>query len=280
MSVPGPIAIGGVGGSGTRVIATMLQRLGYYLGDDLNRSLDNLWFTMIFRRPRWWARHRGGRRFHRSLHVFLDAMTGSFRLTPSNVLVVADAYRDMVHQYNREWPRARVRSMRRAAGPGAEANGWGWKEPNTHVVLAELARAIPTVRYVHVVRHGLDVAFSDNQHQLRRWGLLYGVPEDLAPSEERSARFWLAANERALVIGREELQGRFHVVDFDLMCSRPEQEVSALLDFIHESQDHARALASLVQPPSSIGRHHASLDRFSHQTVNAVRDLMSGLHES
>ena len=38
------VAIGGVGGSGTRLIARMLGQLGWYLGDDLNESVDNLWF--------------------------------------------------------------------------------------------------------------------------------------------------------------------------------------------------------------------------------------------
>ena len=45
-----PVAVGGVGGSGTRLIAQVLLELGYYLGGDLNESLDNLWFTLLFKR--------------------------------------------------------------------------------------------------------------------------------------------------------------------------------------------------------------------------------------
>src|SRR5580704_16555406 len=47
---PHVVAIGGVGGSGTRVGAALLQMLGYYIGDDLNEPLDNLWFTLLFKR--------------------------------------------------------------------------------------------------------------------------------------------------------------------------------------------------------------------------------------
>jgi hypothetical protein len=47
---PHMVAIGGVGGSGTRLGAALLQVLGYYIGDDLNESLDNLWFTLLFKR--------------------------------------------------------------------------------------------------------------------------------------------------------------------------------------------------------------------------------------
>src|SRR6266550_6138718 len=45
-----PVAIGGVGGSGTRLVAEILRHLGYYMGRDLNEASDNLWFTLLFRR--------------------------------------------------------------------------------------------------------------------------------------------------------------------------------------------------------------------------------------
>ena len=44
------VAVGGLGGSGTRLIANLLKLHGFYLGTDLNESLDNLWFTLIFKR--------------------------------------------------------------------------------------------------------------------------------------------------------------------------------------------------------------------------------------
>src|SRR5687767_12628130 len=45
-----PVGIGGIGGSGTRVGAALLQMLDFYIGDDLNQALDNLWFTLLFKR--------------------------------------------------------------------------------------------------------------------------------------------------------------------------------------------------------------------------------------
>ncbi len=35
----GPVVIGGVGGSGARVVAQILLQLNYYLGSDLNRQI-------------------------------------------------------------------------------------------------------------------------------------------------------------------------------------------------------------------------------------------------
>ena len=43
-----PVAIGGIGGSGTRLIAQCLKELGFYLGGDLNQANDNLWFVLLF----------------------------------------------------------------------------------------------------------------------------------------------------------------------------------------------------------------------------------------
>jgi len=49
-STEAPVAIGGVGGSGTRLIAQCLKELGYFIGSDLNESNDNLLFTALFKR--------------------------------------------------------------------------------------------------------------------------------------------------------------------------------------------------------------------------------------
>jgi len=48
-----PVIVGGVGGSGTRVIAELLSNFGYYIGNDLNRSMDNLLYTFLFKRVEW-----------------------------------------------------------------------------------------------------------------------------------------------------------------------------------------------------------------------------------
>jgi hypothetical protein len=47
------VFIGGLGGSGTRVVAGAVARLGYYPGGCLNASNDNLIFTELFKRPGW-----------------------------------------------------------------------------------------------------------------------------------------------------------------------------------------------------------------------------------
>src|SRR5512139_426255 len=50
-----PVAIGGLGGSGTRVVAAILQEAGVDIGPHLNRSLDNLFFSNLLKDPQWFA---------------------------------------------------------------------------------------------------------------------------------------------------------------------------------------------------------------------------------
>ena len=42
---------------------------------------------------------------------------------------------------------------------------WGWKEPNTHMILPFLLKKYKNLRYIHIMRNGLDNAYSKNQNQ-------------------------------------------------------------------------------------------------------------------
>ena len=82
--------------------------------------------------------------------------------------------------------------------------GWGFKEPNTHVFLEHLAVRFEGWRYLYVLRHGLDMACSNNVAQLRSWGARYGVAP---PGDERAVpsaqlEFSLRATDRAIKTGR------------------------------------------------------------------------------
>lgn len=67
----------------------------------------------------------------------------------------------------------------------------GWKEPATHFILHHLLSHYPCGRYIHVLRHGLDMAISNNLNQVDRFGPLFGL-EDSSPAS--ALKFWLSAN--------------------------------------------------------------------------------------
>lgn len=291
MNGPGgrwPVAVGGLGGSGTRAVAELLRLAGVYLGADLNEALDNRWFTLLFKRPRWYlsARDAGGEPVRRALAVFDGVMTrggvAALRSLPLVLGAAVDLSRsghDPSGFAKGAWPYRRVASMllarpRRASAP----TGWGWKEPNTHVLLGELVEQFPALRYVHVVRHGLDMAFSANQNQLHNWGGLFGVepPTDTGSVARASLNFWIRANERAVGIGESRLGSRFLVVDADRLCEDPDAGVAHLLDFlqVEVSPDVRDAMVAVPRRPASAGRYRGhDLGLFGPEQIEAVRRL-------
>ncbi len=265
----GPVAVGGVGGSGTRIVAEMLAVLGFRIGSDLNEALDNLSFTLLFKRPRWFFRQADLRpRVETGLRIFGKTMTGGARLDGEErrflARATAEVFRhghDHLESGRGWWAVLRARAILRAVRrPGTDGSPWGWKEPNTHIFLECLAGHFPDLRYVHVIRHGLDMAFSPNRAQLHNWGALFGVevPKDILRLPQATLDYWIRSNDRAIAEGRRLLGDRFLVVNFDRLMEDPEPEIEKLLGFVPHGADDAELtprLRVLVRKPRSIGRY-------------------------
>ena len=210
-----PVVIGGVGGSGTRLFARIFMQAGFFLGSDLNLENDNLWFTLLFRRPRWYQRVAAGQenRIFTGLRVLTKAMLGTGALTLDEAAFLAGAAVELSVNFQVSnktmrgtWPFERARNIMRAAKtpPAGNYRGWVWKEPNSHIYLPYLFRQYPALKYVHVIRHGLDLAFSINQVQLQNWSFLFGLKRPKSKSEVPAAslKYWVRANERAIDLGK------------------------------------------------------------------------------
>jgi hypothetical protein len=185
----GPIVVGGIGGSGTRVVAEMLALFGVNIGFDLNDASDNLWYTLLFKRPRWFYKNRtDNKEINIGISLFHKLMTTRERLSLGESRFLLQAVAEMAltgHNHRGDgkglWPFASIRKMISPIGVGErEYFGWGWKEPNSHLLISNLADYFSDFKYIHLIRHGLDMAFSHNQQQLFNWGRLFGVelPED------------------------------------------------------------------------------------------------------
>ena len=264
-----PVAIGGVGGSGTRLVAAIAMALGHAMGPDLNAANDNLWFTLLFK-------HRGAvdlddASFRALCDLFTVAMTGTRALDAGErALVQSLATRDC-QQHPRDWLAGRAASLLAAAPHPAPAR-WGWKEPNTHLVLPQWRRARPDLRYVHVVRNGLDMAWSGNQNQRQLWGeWLLGRP--VAETPRDSLAYWCAAHRRVQAIGAG-MGADFLWLDYDALCRDPEPGLRALAGFFGVPEADALALRNLVQPPESTGRgRQQPLDGFDPADLDYLRSL-------
>jgi Sulfotransferase family len=252
-----PIGVGGVGGSGTRLIAGVLQKLGFYLGHDINESLDNLWFTLLFKRPE--ALNCSDEDFAAFFTIFRKAMTGCDALSETEIRLVREAAEVSRVQHDSAWLSQRAESLiSECAGRAVENRSWAWKDPNTHVVLPRLKDLAPEVRYIHVVRNGLDMAYSQNQNQLITWGprFLGGSPATVNPRS--SLKYWVAAHRRILEIS-QRMSNRFLMVNYDLLCADPARELPRIVEFLGFETSSAKvaAAAALVRPSSGIGRFKA-----------------------
>lgn len=245
------VAIGGVGGSGTRVIAECVESMGFYLGSDINKAKDNLWFTLLFKRKD--IIRVSDLEFRELVRVFCDAMHARRMDSPLTIKMVHSLAAHAREQHSVDWLKLRAASLLGELG-SATSRLIAWKEPNTHIVLDRLLHHIPALRYIHVMRNGLDMAFSPNQNQTRLWGpTLTGQPFSSDPSY--SLRYWRRAHERVFAIGRA-MEKRFLVVDFDKFCAGPAQGINAIARFcgVAIGEETLVTTSAKVSPPPSLGR--------------------------
>ena len=221
-----PLVIGAVGGSGTRVVAAIFREAGVYLGKDLNKPHDNLVFTRLFKHPEW-KRDATRNEIAARLELFEQYMTGvGFGANERKRLL-------QIMRRNPHYSTSKFYRWKLPREVTQKTSTWGWKEPNTQLYLEELANYFPSMRYILVVRNGLDMAFSRNVQQLIHWGDLYGVekPEDVEKTPCAQLDYWIRVTNDALEKGRRLLGDRFHVLDFEKLWKQPERKVPELLEF-------------------------------------------------
>ncbi|MBL8777976.1 MAG: sulfotransferase [Acidimicrobiales bacterium] len=271
-----PLVIGGLGGSGTRVYAVALRDAGVDLGRHFNAAFDNLVFTLLFKRPSWFA-SAGDAAIGRHLATF-TRYSRDRAFTPGDLARLARSVVDHDPTVGRRESaeRARAAFARRPRPERRTAPAWGWKEPNSHLFLPQLIAHYPGLRFVYVARHGLDMAYSDNKNQLRNFGDQFGFPFPTEGGEDAEAAaqlgYWIHMTDRAFTLG-EELGDRFLYLRFDDLCAEPEAELRRLLDFagVAPGADLAE-IAAKVQTPASAGRWRDHADHpFTDDQLEAVR---------
>jgi hypothetical protein len=229
-----PIVVGGLGGSGTRVVAAILREAGVFIGSEISGANDNLHMARNFPLIRDAAMKVGPR----------PAPFGDYPFDFGAELDVMVA--SMLEDFERDMHAAYLAQDRLRAG-------WGWKNPNNLQILAPLASRFGAFRYIHVVRHGLDMAFSTNQNQLSLWGWRYLIDQERLGPAEASFRFWVRANRQGVRDARR-LGLELTVLNFDKLCADPIGVIDAFAREIGLRVPPSPAMYALVKPPESIGR--------------------------
>lgn len=271
-SAQAPVAIGGVGGSGTRLLAEVLQGLGMHIGDDLNPARDNLWFTLLFKRREILGCDDA--EFGRLVRTFQAAMIGGRSLDAATHAQLATLSRKARPAHTTDWLEARAKSLLKASERAGNHCWWGWKEPNTHVVIERLWQWIPDLRYIHVMRHGLDMAHSRNQHQVMLWGreLLQG---DVEPSPQRSLTYWCGVHRRVNALLADH-PDRVYLLDYDRFCAEPASSLVALRSFLGISDAPHLDVEKMIQPRKA-AKHWQPLHQFNPEDLTFLQSMGYGL---
>jgi Sulfotransferase family len=224
--VADPIAIGAVGGSGTRAMAAILEAAGVAMASPLNRAGDAMEWPPMRKllTPAAIERHSRERLMHNILYGFeslLDLRRGTLGLN------------------------GRV----------------CWKVPGTFLWLEDFASYFPGIQYIHMIRHGLDMAYSDNQNQAYNWSSRFDIEVELLQNGRVAPgsvlEYWLRANEYATQTGERLLGDRLLVVRFEELCQSPAREIQRILAALQlqVSESALEELAATIAPPSSLGRY-------------------------
>ncbi|RMF76556.1 MAG: hypothetical protein D6737_19945 [Chloroflexi bacterium] len=137
------------------------------------------------------------------------------------------------------------------------------------------------MKYIQVIRHGLDMAYSRNQGQQYRWAKHFNVPALSASSDEispnMSLQYWIEANRQTIALASERLGDRFLIIRFDDMVTNPQKTVDELLAFLDIEtidQDLKAKLIAMPRAPRSLWRYKQhDLSIFTAEEIEAVRAL-------
>lgn len=144
---------------------------------------------------------------------------------------------------------------RHRADTPAGTRRWGWKEPRSIYLLPFFEEYFDDFRYVHFVRDGRDMAYSDNQTALIKHGeTVLGDEWRREKTPFRAIALWSLVNERAADFGEQVLAERYLRIRFEDLCSDPASTSREVYSFLGLEGDAEGVGTSEVRPPSTLGR--------------------------
>jgi len=145
---------------------------------------------------------------------------------------------------------------------------WGWKTTPSMMLLPFLHQQFPELKVVHVVRNGLDMAYSGNQNLLSSNGdYVLDAEERTWPEPVQSMLFWSRTNLAAACYGEKLLGKKYLRLRFEDLCANPSHQVSLISRFLNGRslpKVVVGKMAAEVKTPPTVDRWRAqnALDTF------------------
>ena len=238
-----PVVIGAMGGSGTRVLVPILQLAGFWMGSWICRRTQDAMATRHLLQcafPRL-LNGRGNDDEH--------LLTLFSRLIQAHRLGMTD--------------------------PDAD---WGWKNPRNMWIIPFLVRCYPEMKFIHLIRDGRDMALTENHNLLRKHGAyLLGEPDCEQNWIRSQFRLWAMGNRLAWEAGQKYLGENYLLLDYDQLCSSPEQELRRIYGHVGiEPDDRLIAIARrLFISSTSTGRWRESKNPMLHRPDEDLREVLT-----
>jgi hypothetical protein len=189
-----PIVVGGVGGSGTRLVVKVLETMGVSMGAQRNASEDAKFFVPVY-----------DNHINKYLTGKLDAES-----LVSDLCTALNAH----------------------VGYSTSPNRWGWKNPRCIYLLPLLDQLFAGMSFIHVVRDGVAMSTSSNQAQLHKHGPLV-IPEEFQKlsQSEQSLIHWSVVNNAAAEYGKS-MSSRYLLVRYEDICNDAVAAMDSLASFL------------------------------------------------
>jgi hypothetical protein len=271
-----PIVVVGMHRSGTRLLVDVLDKLGVFMGADRQGDAESVTFMLINEEI-----------LHQCGAFWSEPMSAHFMLAQPEVTAqIAASARGALS--------ARLEQY---AGPAGLARAedetqlrpFGWKDPRNTFTLPVWKQVFPSLRAIHIVRHGVDAAASLARRHAEALRAATGEPVPSALTVIRdhalgilsSRRGWTLAEaltmwEQYVEKAREELAAlgeRAHEVRYEDLLLRPQEVIPALAKFcgVPAPARQGAALCRLESGRAFAFRRHAELAAFA----GSVRDVLA-----
>ncbi len=211
-----PIIFSGRGGSGTRLLSELALASGVFLGNRLNRSKDSTeWVDLFYEMAIGHTREKNG----------------------SN------------GQESKDWQKllmARAQDVL-AQGKWKHGQSWGWKLPESMLLVPQLFEVFTHAKFVHLVRHPVDSSLrrthmtSRNDNPVGRvvlnaaYETLGFSPLKIRDDKEHvhNAISWLYQVGMVTDFARRQLSAKQYLeIKYEDVCENPDAALSRLAEFI------------------------------------------------
>lgn len=225
------IFIGGYGHSGTRVIAMILERAGYYLGKNKNQ----VWDVTDYKRVCY-----GFERKYRP------------------------QYSDKTKLPFKKKDKQAITQFKRITQTNAIREPWALKYGTFFRALPLIFQTYPKAKFVMTVRHGMDQILRFPKWAANQKG--FNVETVLSPKElaqdrhRRQLLFWGRLYREALDYlesinpkwPKKGARKNWMLIRLEDLCSSPDEEIGRLFKFLNISGSRKRCV-ELVKHPKTIG---------------------------